>query len=396
MFAVLVFALPALSALLIARFLDRRREPWWLVSLTFVFGAILAAGAIWIETKAHDVTGLDIRSQRSGGNLAGALLFIAAVVAPLNELAKVIAVWPAYRSRHFDEPLDGIIYAATASLGFAAGASFYRWHGEPISKLLVARLLLSLPAHVFFASTWGYALGRTKRTKRPGALFGTAWTVSTLLHAFYIHLVLGRGAGALLATAPLLLVMGLVSFVAIRDLVKRGDAIEQKGEGRASMLLERPSLAQVLLAPSSLRSVQSMIQVRREGLVVRWVLFGAIVIVGAMVTGLVAAIAFGHWARVDFAAVDEQNVATTGPVALLGAGMLAAFPASGYLIAKASGLPTLLEPALASALAIGLVLLFFGFTAPVALIFALAFSPVAWGLTCVGAWIGRTRVATEA
>jgi hypothetical protein len=68
---------------------------------------------------------------------------------------------------------------------------------------------------------------------------------------------------------------------------------------------------------------------------------------------------------------------------------LAAFPVSGYLIAKASNLPTLLEPALASGLAIVFMLVLLGLAAPVALVFALAFSPIAWGLACAGAWVGR-------
>src|SRR5690606_28065841 len=95
------------------------------------------------------------------------------------------------------------------------------------------------------------------------------------------------------------------------------------------------------------------------------------------------------WAHVDFSIVDEHDVSTTAPVALLGSGILFAFPVSGYLIARASNLPTLLEPALASALAILLALVLLGLAAPVALVFALAFSPIAWALACAGAWIGR-------
>ena len=34
-----------------------------------------------------------------------------------------------------------------------------------------ARTAVALPAHVFFACAWGYALGRAKRIKRPGPIF---------------------------------------------------------------------------------------------------------------------------------------------------------------------------------------------------------------------------------
>jgi len=41
------------------------------------------------------------------------------------------------------------------------------------------------------------------------------------------------------------------------------------------------------------------------------------------------------------------------------------------------------------ALAIVLMLILLGFAAPVGLVFALAVSPIAWGLSCAGAWLGR-------
>ncbi len=182
---------------------------------------------------------------------------------------------------------------------------------------------------------------------------------------------------------PLLLAMAIMTFFAVRDLGVRAER-----SSRTSMLLERVSTL-YLSGPPSLRSVREAM--RREGqpITFRWVLFGTMVTVGAMTVGLAVSVAFGHWAHVDFSIVDEHDVSTTAPVALLGSGLLAAFPVSGYLIAKASNLPTLLEPALASGLAIGLILVMLGFAAPVALVFALAFSPIAWGLACAGAWVGR-------
>jgi hypothetical protein len=44
---------------------------------------------------------------------------------------------------------------------------------------------------------------------------------------------------------------------------------------------------------------------------------------------------------------------------------------------------------MASGVAIVFMLALLGLAAPVALVFALAFSPIAWGLACAGAWIGR-------
>ena len=84
----------------------------------------------------------------------------------------------------------------------------------------------------------------------------------------------------------------------------------------------------------------------------------------------------------------KRGADAMAPLALLGAGALAAFPASGYLLARASGTRSVLEPAMASAFAMVLVMVFMGMLAPVSVVFAVAFAPVAFALSCVGAWVG--------
>lgn len=372
--------LPALLVLAIVYFSDRRREPPLLVLLVFFLGGVGKLLTMLLEGRASAWTGLDMNAQIAGN--AGAIVFLFGFVAPFREASKVAAMWPAFRSKHFDEPVDGVVYSSAAALGFACLENALVIREHP-GWLWFARTLLSLPAHVFFAAAWGYALGRAKRTKTPGAIFPLAWIVATAAHGLYIHLVYGRGPGALVGTVPLLLAMAVVTFFAVRDLVARADR-----SSRTSMLLERVS-ALYTSGPPSLETVKQAM--RREGrpLTLRWVFFGALVTLGTMTAGLALSVAFGHWAHVDFSIVDEHDVTTTAPVALLGSGILGAFPIAGYLIAKASNLPSLLEPALASGLAIVATLALLGVAAPVALVFALAFSPIAWGLACAGAWIGR-------
>jgi len=372
---------PALLVLAVVYFSDRNREPLWLVLLTFALGGLGKGVTGYAEARAAAWTDLD---STSAAGAAGSLLFLFAFAAPVREVSKVAAMWPAFRSRHFDEPVDGVVYAASAALGFACVENALMLREHPLGWVWIARTLLALPAHVFFAAAWGYALGRAKREKRPGAIFPAAWVVATAAHGLYAHLVYGRGAGALVGTLPLLAAMGVVTFFAVRDLGARAER-----SSRTSILLERVSSLYVGSAPPSLQTVRDAM--RREGqpVTLRWVVFGTLVTAGAMTVGLAGAVAVGHYFHVDFSAVDEHDVSTTAPVALLGSGLLAAFPISGYLIAKASNLPTLLEPALACGLAILLTLVLLGLAAPVAVVFALAFSPIAWGLACAGAWVGR-------
>jgi hypothetical protein len=124
-----------------------------------------------------------------------------------------------------------------------------------------------------------------------------------------------------------------------------------------------------------------------------WIAFGALVTTGVMTANLAGAVALGHKLGVDFAAVDRPEVQTAAmaPLVLIGAAALAAFPIAGYLVARASSARSVLEPAISAALAILGALVLLGLAAPVAVVFALAFAPIAFGLACAGAWMGMTR-----
>ncbi len=376
---------PAALVLVVIHKSDKDREPPWLVALTFVLGALFAGVGFFLEHKAAMWSGLDVRTSIAGE--AGALLFLFAILAPIREAAKVAAVWPAFRSRHFDEPYDGIVYASASALGFAAWENVVMLRANPDGGIWIARAFISLPAHLFFAAMWGYALGRAKKSKRVGAIFAPSWLAAMLAHALYIHFVYGRGPGALVAVLPLLLTMGGVAFVAARDLRLRGDAPPSSIQASSSRLAALG--LDGLSNPPSMRAMRDALRRSNQPLGLRWVFYGSIVTIGAMVTFVGIAIAFGFAAHVDFSIVDEHDVATTAPVALLGAGLLAAFPVSGYLIARASNVSSLLEPALATGLALLLTLLVLGLAAPVSVVFAVALSPVAFGLACAGAWVGK-------
>jgi hypothetical protein len=99
----------------------------------------------------------------------------------------------------------------------------------------------------------------------------------------------------------------------------------------------------------------------------------------------------GNRLGVDFALADEADVRSSGPLVLLGAAVLSAFPIAGYLVARASSGQGLLEPALAAATTLGLLVAMLWLAAPIGVLFALAVAPIALGLACGGAWIGVER-----
>ena len=119
-----------------------------------------------------------------------------------------------------------------------------------------------------------------------------------------------------------------------------------------------------------------------------WIVLGGLVTMGVISSCVVGAVILGRRLGVDFSAVDEGAATGAVPLAMIGLGVLLAFPTSGYLVARASGADSVLEPALSTGLAIAGTLLMLGLAAPVAVVFALAFAPVAFGLACAGAWVG--------
>jgi len=381
---VLVILLPAAGLLWLVWRSDREREPPAWVIGTAIFGAVLGGLSFWLRNKVTVWTHLDIDIRTNSEKLA--LLYMFAFVAPLGEAAKVAACWPAFRSRHFDEPYDGVVYASAAALGYAAiESAIVLWaHSESVWFL---RVLFALPAHVFFASAWGWGLGRARQLREPGAHFPMLFLVAVAGHGVYAHIVYGRGPTALVAAVPFVLVMGVIAFFLARDLRKRSVISDRSRITSLSI-----ASLEVLSKPPSLKAFREALRNRERPIAWRWVAFGIFVHLGGMVLGVTAAIVLGHVGHVDFSIVDERDVSTAGPVALLVAGLLAGFPISGYLIARAGELTTLFEPAAGSTLALAGTIVVLFLVAPVALIFALALAPIALALSCAGAYVGREEV----
>lgn len=130
---------------------------------------------------------------------------------------------------------------------------------------------------------------------------------------------------------------------------------------------------------------------REKPLSLFWIVAAALVTTGVALAAVAAAVYLGHQAGIDFAAADEGDVRGNAPLLLVGAASLLAFPVAGYLIARASGTESVLEPALGAALAIATFSVLLSMATQVALVFSLAVAPVAFALSCIGAWFGMGK-----
>lgn len=178
------------------------REPWRALLFSFLLGMISIVPAIALEmTSGITVEGF------AGQSVQRVALEAFGVVALSEEGCKLAMVLLyAFRSRHFDDPFDGIVYAVMVSMGFATLENIgYVMNGGYATAIL--RMFLSVPAHACFGVLMGYYLGLAKfdAGRRPLHLLRSlAWPV--LFHgAFDFFLFLGY---------PLLQIAGaLASFV---------------------------------------------------------------------------------------------------------------------------------------------------------------------------------------
>lgn len=114
-----------------------------------------------------------------------------------EELVKFSAtVLMVFKLREMDEPIDAIIYATAAALGFATFENFAYTleYGLPS---LVIRLITAVPLHLGTAAIWGLGIAKARFIKG-GGYFSASWgylAVAAVIHAaydFFIFVIPGR------------------------------------------------------------------------------------------------------------------------------------------------------------------------------------------------------------
>ncbi len=333
-------------------------------------GGAFAAGCWFIEGWFWELSGLSLiaRPETTLAAILAMLLF----AAPLEEGVKLLVVWAVHQLGRLRKPADGLVAAVSVAAGFAVSESYFYLRTDQQQPLLEARIAMGVFAHVFFAGAWGTVLGTRSRVH----LLSFTWFAAMTVHGLFDHIVFGRGEGTLVIALPMLAMMAGLSWLAIKD-VRRGEVFTVHEQGG--------------LVPPSLRDIRRAMRRRERPLMFRWIVLGAFVTTGVVLAFLAGAVALGHQIGVDFSVADEADVRSNGPLVLLGAAVLAAFPVAGFLVARASMSQSVLEPAMGAALAITAVVALLSLAAPVAVVFALAVAPVAFAVACVGAWFGISR-----
>jgi RsiW-degrading membrane proteinase PrsW (M82 family) len=318
MLAALLIVSAVLPSLLLVWFFHARDtfpEPPRVLWATFGLGIVSVVPAVAL--------GLAIEPAFVGQGVLSAAAFDAFVIAALCEEGAKLAVLLFYSFRHsaFDEPMDGIVYGATAALGFAALENVM-YVADGGVGVAVARAFLSVPGHATYGAVMGYYVGRARfDAERRWRLVGTGLFSAVLLHGFYDFPLMAlkpdvaaTGGGAPAGDAGLsggvvgLLVLMAVIAVAI------GWTWSLRLVARARAEQRRQPLPPAAPGPAAVVAMATAPSAWRTRLAWGGVLLGGLVAcAGGMVIALgAAALAFGEMAA------DEQLYAVIGIVAIGG------------------------------------------------------------------------------
>lgn len=174
---------PAILVLRIFIRWDLFPEPTRVILYTFLWGMasvvpVLLVGFFFFET-------LENIADPFWGPVAVAFLG-AAIPEELTKFA--VLFFFCMRHSHFDEPMDGLVYGMTASLGFAALENIFylMGAGEGWIEVALVRAFLSVPSHGLDGAIMGFFAALARFEPQRAKLW---WTLSLLvpmtLHGLY-------------------------------------------------------------------------------------------------------------------------------------------------------------------------------------------------------------------
>ncbi|MDQ6599488.1 intramembrane metalloprotease PrsW [Bacillus salipaludis] len=147
-------------------------EPISVVLRTFMYGALLVFPIMFIQ-HVFETEHL-IKSEVIDAFLTSSLL---------EEFFKwFILFYAIYSHVEFDEPFDGIVYGAAASLGFATVENIFYLVANGIEHA-VTRALLPVSSHALFGVIMGFYIGKAKFTEG----LKMKWIILSLLLPFILH-----------------------------------------------------------------------------------------------------------------------------------------------------------------------------------------------------------------
>jgi RsiW-degrading membrane proteinase PrsW (M82 family) len=193
---------PALALLFLFRWFDKKRpEPIGAVWKVVVLGVAACFPAYYAERWAQEEAPAFVAAR-------GHLLHAFGVAASTEEILKLgVVLLFVWRKDYFNEVMDGVLYLAAASMGFAGLENVFYVMSSNEDALVtgIVRALTAVPQHAIASGVMGYFVGRGKMAKSGRGLWvlgGLAFGVG--IHGMYDWCLMSGGTLGLTEPIPFL------------------------------------------------------------------------------------------------------------------------------------------------------------------------------------------------
>jgi len=365
-------------------------------ALWLVMAAMLMVAPVLLSQGAM----LDILGWSTSASAAGtgnAMLAAAAVLAPIEQAALVLIVWPIYRSQRLHDRRAALSAGLLVGLGFAIADG--GWLITTAGSVgMIARVLVRATHMIGAAMIWTAAASYDQNHQKHW--FPLAWLVAVVVQGFGNHVALAMAPAFCIVALPTFLAMLIAAVSELRQAkdkphlpaeIDEVDFDSEEGYRGKYSALRRLSRVSVLHDRPTIHQIRVAWKHQHRPALLHWIAAGTAISLGSLLVSLGLSVLVARWLGMDLSSVDDGDATGTGPLLLMGTFILAAFPISGYLVALASAADSVFEPGMGALVAIVVVIALLSMTAPVGVVLALAIAPLAFGLACVGAWFGLEK-----
>ena len=176
--------LPSILIILFFVYSDKFKEPRGEIIKVFIYGILITIPAYFLNTYISDFF-------YSNTRVSEGLISSFLTAAPVEEGLKLsVLYYFVYKMKDFNEPIDGIVYGVTVSLGFATLENLYYvylladYFETTSMALAIIRSFSAVPAHAVFGIFMGYFFMKYSFIKKGDNLF-FAFAVPFVLHGCY-------------------------------------------------------------------------------------------------------------------------------------------------------------------------------------------------------------------
>lgn len=131
-------------------------------------------------------------------------------------LAVFILIW---RNRNFNEKFDGIVYAVSIALGFAAVENLFYVFSNNSMQVGLLRAFTAVPGHTIFGIVMGFYLGLARFSiKSRSKWLLMAFIIPWLMHGIYDFLIMSGHPLLILTFIPFLILMYRIGLKRMKEL----------------------------------------------------------------------------------------------------------------------------------------------------------------------------------